>query len=85
MHKIQFRSSFKALLRIKKLFKFINFNQEITYQSPHPSILLLTGWVNFDWSGNYELIIYVIILSYYVFVFAWLYKKTAPFKTFKYS
>ena len=52
---------FKALLRIKKSFKSIDFDlgKHLLVSSPiHPT----TSWVDFDWSRNYEItVIYLCI------------------------
>ena len=74
---------FKALLRIKKSFKSVDFDLSkyvLVSRPTHP----WTGWVNFDWSGNYKIIIYLCIHSYYLFVLAWLHIDTAPYNSFKY-
>ena len=40
---------------------------------------------HFDWSGSYEITIYLCIhSSYYVFVFVWFYKDIIPCNSFKY-
>ena len=80
---------FKVLLLIKKSFKFIDFDlaKHVLVSSTHP---LLHRWVNFDWSGNYEIIIYLCIygiavcIQINVFVFVSLHKETAPCNSFKY-
>ena len=73
--KLRDNQIFKALLRIKKSFRSIGFDlaKHLLVSPPsHPC----TGWVNFDWSGNHEIIVYLFIYSYYVFVFVWLSKDT---------
>ena len=58
---------FKALLWIKKSFKSIDFGLAEHALVPPPTHPC-TGWVDFDWSGSYEITIYiftvVIIYSY---------------------
>ena len=49
---------FKALLQIKNSFKSTDFDlaKDALVSSPtHPC----AGWVNFDWSGSYEITTYV--------------------------
>ena len=59
--KLRDNQIFKALLRIKKLFKSIDF--DLAKQAlVSPPTHLCTGWVNFDWSGGYEIIIDVFTL-----------------------
>ena len=65
--KLRDNRTFKALLWIKKSFNSIDFDLEkhaLVSPLTHPSI----GWINFEWSGSYEIIIdvftIVIICSY---------------------
>ena len=56
---------FKAFLQIKESLNSINFDlpkQLLVSTTTHPC----TGWINFDWSWNYEKIIYLCVRSYYV-------------------
>ena len=55
--KLRDKQIFKGLLWIKKSFKSIDFDQHALVSPPtHP----ITDWVNFDWSGCYEITIYVL-------------------------
>ena len=71
---------------MKKAFKSIDFdlaNHALVFPSTHTHSS--TGWVSFDWSGSYEITIYLCIhSSYYVFVFVCLYKDTRSCNSFKY-
>ena len=69
---------FKALLRIKKSFKSIDFDLA-KYVLVSPPTHSCTGGVNFDWSGSYE-------ITTYAFTVVIMYSEdTTPCKSFRYS
>ena len=76
--KLRDKRTFQVSLWIKNSFKSIDFDLA-KHALISPPTQSCTGWVNFDWSGSYEITAYVFIV---VVMYS---EETAPCNSFSYS